>query len=233
VQLVRVPEPRVGSAYEPRPLVQPLRYPDGPHDAEALLVHPGTGAAWIITKSAAGEAGVYAAAGDRLRRVATLHLGLGEAVTGAAARPDGRALVVRTYTDAWEWTVPAGSVDLGGALRAAPARHLAIPLAPQGEGVTYLPDGRSLALTSEAVGRNSWPLDVLPLDPAGPSASASEGSAAPPAAPPTSTSAAPGRVVRNAGPGADRTPVWLGLGAATVAAAAGLAGWRVRRARRR
>ena len=41
-----------------------LRYPDGPHNAEAMLVDPRTGDLVIITKVATGgPAGVYTAPG--------------------------------------------------------------------------------------------------------------------------------------------------------------------------
>ena len=40
-----------------------LRYPDGPHDAEALLVDPRDGTIVIVTKNFSGPAGVYVGRG--------------------------------------------------------------------------------------------------------------------------------------------------------------------------
>ena len=68
VVVYRVKEPRVaagggGSTARARALV--LRYPDGAHDAEALLVSPTTGALFIVAKDYSGKAGVYLAAHAR------------------------------------------------------------------------------------------------------------------------------------------------------------------------
>ena len=84
----------------------PLRYPDGPHDAEALLVDRGR--LVIVTKSLAGEAGIYTARGPGvLRRAGTLQLGLGEPVAGGDSA--GRTIVLRTYDRAFVWTRRAAS----------------------------------------------------------------------------------------------------------------------------
>ena len=45
-----------------------LRYPDGPHDAEALLVDPRDGTIVIVTKNFTGPAGVYVGRGLRRAR---------------------------------------------------------------------------------------------------------------------------------------------------------------------
>ena len=74
IVVFRVPEPRVDGgaavttkdapATTPRADVLRLRYPDGPHDAEALLVHPATGDVYVIAKDGQA-AGVYKAARAR------------------------------------------------------------------------------------------------------------------------------------------------------------------------
>ena len=58
-----------------------LTYPDGPHDAETLLVHPRTGRVFVVSKSVFGGT-VYAAprdlaAGGRTNRLASVRPGLG------------------------------------------------------------------------------------------------------------------------------------------------------------
>lgn len=93
-----------------------LRYPDGPRNAEALVVHPQTGVVEIVTKSLADPAEVYrvpagmteAAEPTLLARVATLDLGplAGDPlVTGGDWDPDGDRLVLRTYTSLLVWPV--------------------------------------------------------------------------------------------------------------------------------
>lgn len=169
VVVYRVPEP--GS----RPAVQRVaasayrfRYEDGPHDAEALLVHPGTGQLFVVTKTYTGTAGVYAApqhpslhAVNVLTGVGTLRLRpsgtaggplgvVGQlAVTGGDVSADGERVVVRTYTDAYEWTVTGG--DLAGAFAGSPSRT-SLPATDQGEAISYDSDGRSWITTSEGAG---------------------------------------------------------------------------------
>ncbi len=143
-----------------------LTYPDGPHDAEALLVDAG-GVPFVITKEVGRPAGVYRTEGrpvgtgpTPLVRVGDVDLppsdtlggpigGLGSRmVTGAAASADGRVVALRTYTDAWLYTVPDG--DLGAALAGVPVR-VPLPDEPQGEAIAFEPDG-TLVSGSEARG---------------------------------------------------------------------------------
>ncbi|MFF3855383.1 hypothetical protein [Micromonospora sp. NPDC002575] len=146
-----------------RPVLHRMTYPDGAHDAEALLVD-GAGRPVIVTKQG-GSAGLYRPAAplraDRtvpLARVGQVRLPstttrnpysfLGRrVVTGGASAPDGRRVVLRTYADAFEFDVADG--DLVAALTTGRPRSVALPDEPQGESVSYSPDGRSLLTVSE------------------------------------------------------------------------------------
>ena len=145
-------------------------YPDGPKDAEALLVDPRDGRIWIATKDVFGG-GLYRAP-RRLRtdRVNTLER-IGDVpglVTDGAFLPDGR-FVLRSYTIAYLYDGPNRL-----------SSRSALPDQPQGESLAV--DGDRLLVGSE--GRKSAVYSV-PLpggDPSqAPSASAS-GSASAPAA---------------------------------------------------
>jgi hypothetical protein len=126
-----------------------LRYDDGPHDAETLLVHPVDGRTWVVTKSAGGDAGVYAVGdGGVLHRVASLALDVGGA-TGGDISPDGRRVVIRSYLAAYEWQITGG--DVAGSL-ARPGVAVSLPVTEQGEGIAYVDDGRTLLTTAEGVG---------------------------------------------------------------------------------
>jgi hypothetical protein len=167
-----------------------LTYPDGPRDAEALLLAP-DGTPYLVTKEVLGASEVYrpGAALDAegsvpLTKVADLALTLtgtaggpvGRAgqlmVTGGAVSPDGAVIALRTYTDAYVWTL-AGS-DVVGALAAPPVR-VALPDSPQGEAIAFAADGRSLLVTGEglparltalpAVGALSPAAATAPADP--------------------------------------------------------------------
>ena len=126
-----------------------LRYADGPHDAEALMVHPTTGDLYVVTKSLTGG-GVYKApAGTSvLTRVADIDLGLGEAVTGGDIAPDGRRVALSTYRRGYELSLPAGGADLD-AVWSQPPVPVDLGVRVQGESIAYRLDGDGLFATSE------------------------------------------------------------------------------------
>jgi hypothetical protein len=155
VRLYRVaePAPRAGGRdVTARAEALELRYPDGPHDAEAAVVAP-DGAVLLVTKGRSrgvrafrvpaaswGRKMVTAEPLGRLPVAAGRGIGL---VTDAAISPDGTEVAVRTYVeifffrlgahDAWQ---PLGTAcDVAG-------------LDLQGEGIAWLPDDEFL-LTSE------------------------------------------------------------------------------------
>ena len=148
VRLVFVPEPAVGDTVVRPRAVWPLRYADGPRDAEALLVHPRTGTVFVVTKGRQTDAVVYRVppGGGTAVRSAILRPGpvpIEDQITGGAADPTGRWVALRTYRELWLATWPdalAGHwrhVDLG-------------PLAePQGESVAF-GRGGEVRLASEA-----------------------------------------------------------------------------------
>jgi hypothetical protein len=120
----------------------PLTYPDGPHDAETLLVQPGTQRVFVVSKAVFGGT-VYAAPRhlrtdrpNRLRAFARVP-GL---VTDGAFLPDGRHVVLRTYGTASVFTFPA--FELVGTVT--------LPEQPQGEGISVSSTGRVL-VSSEGV----------------------------------------------------------------------------------
>jgi hypothetical protein len=136
-----------------------LRYADGPHDAEALLVEPRTGQVLVVTKGLAGGT-VYAAPlplqaanPNILKRVGTVPV---PDVTAGDISPDGSHLVLRNYTAAYEWDVTGD--DVAGALEKQPTR-IPLPRSPQGEAISYSRDGRSLIVSSEGVGATVQEID--------------------------------------------------------------------------
>ncbi len=161
-------------------------YPDGAHDAEALLLDP-AGRPYIVTKDVLGDSGVYTPAGspapDRstpLERVLGLQFdstgtpggpldAIGQrVVTGGAVSADGTLAVLRTYTDAYVYPVVDG--DLPAALAGTPAR-VPLPPAPQGEAISFAANGRDLVVTSEG---SPFDVTVLPARTAASEAATSE-----------------------------------------------------------
>lgn len=167
------------------PRVHRLVYPDGPRDAEALVVGD-DGVPLVITKTA-GAAEIYRPAGPlldgaeptALQRVGRIVLPvsttaggpLGSAgsrtVTGAglspAAAPE-RAVAVRTYTDAWLFRLPAGATAdaraIAAALSGAPVQ-VPLPDEAQGEAVA-LTAGGTLVSGSEAASGRPATIRTLP-----------------------------------------------------------------------
>jgi hypothetical protein len=164
-----------------------LRYPDGAHDTETLLLAP-DGTPYLVTKEVLGASAVYrpaaalAAGGTvALAKVAAVNFTLtgtpggpvGRAgqlmATGGAVARDGRHLAVRTYTDAYVW--PLTGSDVAGALAGRPVR-VPLPDSPQGEAISFTADSRQLVVGSEG---SPSALTVVPV----PSAAAPAGTTAP------------------------------------------------------
>ncbi|HQR28162.1 MAG TPA: hypothetical protein PLP61_14070 [Nocardioides sp.] len=153
-----------------------LTYPDGPHDAEALLVHPVTGRVYLATKGVFG--GTLLAAPRRLSAERPNRLRpvgpVPGMVTDGAFLPDGRHLVLRTYTRAVVCSFPG--LD--------PVASFPLPDQPQGEGLAVAPDG-SLWLSTEGmhtpVLRAELPARVRAAPAGGPPASSTTSPAASPA----------------------------------------------------
>jgi len=117
-----------------------LRYPDGPHDAEALLVDGPR--IVIVTKSFSGEAGIYTARGaGTMRHAGTLQLGLGEPVTGGDST--SRLVVLRTYDRAFVWTRRPREPIARALARAPCTAGASLIDEGQGESIALARDGRS------------------------------------------------------------------------------------------
>lgn len=150
-----------------------LSYPDGPHDAEALLLDS-AGTPYVVTKEPFGVAYVYRPAAPPTpdatvpwERIGSIALpttdspdgpikGIGtRLVTGGSVSRDGTMIALRTYTEAYLFHAPDG--DLAAALRRAPV-PLRLPPEPQGEAIAWEPDG-TLVTTSEGL----QPVFALPM----------------------------------------------------------------------
>ncbi|MET7672944.1 hypothetical protein [Micromonospora luteifusca] len=223
-----------------KPVLHRMTYPDGPHDAEALLLDADD-RPLVITKGGSGTVALYAPT-TALRPGATTPMAsvgqvtlprtstsnpfsfLGRGViTGAASAPDGRRVVLRSYADAFEYDVPAG--DVVTALTSGTPRITPLPDEPQGESITYSRDGRSLLTVSESADQPPGTRPTVlryPVTDATAAAAGPTGSDGPPA----STSVRP--AAEEAGGAGDRT--WpLVAGAGTLLALLGLGGvlwWR-------
>lgn len=117
-------------------------YPDGSHNAEALLADPTSQQLWVVTKKLAR--GTVYALPDPLRpkrlNTATPLGQVGALVTGGAVSPDGQRYVLRDYVNAiiYEGLPPGNEVA-----------RIDLPLQLQGEAITWTADGTALLIASE------------------------------------------------------------------------------------
>lgn len=137
-----------------------LRYPDGPRDAETLLVDRERGRMFLVSKGLFASQ-VYAVPASAwngtapsrptlrsatLVRIGTVPLVL---VTDGAVAPSG-AILLRTYGE----LAVLDPLPLDGGRRLlVPRATAALPTQRQGEGLALAPDGRSVLLSSEGVGQ--------------------------------------------------------------------------------
>lgn len=155
VWIGRLPEPR---SLDDGTLVleaDSFRYPDGPRNAESLLVDPRSGALYVITKTVHGLGDVFrldglgSPGGGRAVPVARLPAPatLARLTTAADAHRSGEHVLLRTYAGVWELRRP-GAASLEEVFAAKP---VAITGAPQlqAEGATYTTDREGYLLASE------------------------------------------------------------------------------------
>ena len=163
ITVYRVAEPLVAAATSSRknPVATEaaetirLQYPDGSHDAEALLVHPTTGDLYVITKTLGTPPGVYKLAApysttalNRLRLAGVIRGMPTGLVTGGDIAPGGAGVVLCDYFGAYELVLPGGSTafdDIWGQAVAG----IDLGQRQQGEAVCYAADGNSIYATSE------------------------------------------------------------------------------------
>jgi hypothetical protein len=140
VDVYRVAEPPVGDATTAPAARLRLRYPDGAHDAEALLVDPLRRDLVIVTKVLGAarayrtSAGLAAGSETTLRAGPDVNLSL---VTAGDVSADGRVIVLRGYDRLAVW-VRRGRERLTTTLRRAPCLS---PTSLGGEG-----QGEAIAL---------------------------------------------------------------------------------------
>ena len=144
-----------------------LKYPDGAHDAEALLVHPRSGNIYIVTKVVMANPSVYEAvapfaAGQSItmRRIGETHVPslFGGVITGGSISPDGRRVALCDYFQGYEIVLPAGSSDFNDVWKQK-MTGFDLGKRKQGESITYRLDGKALLATSE--GKQSPLIQVL------------------------------------------------------------------------
>jgi hypothetical protein len=136
-----------------------LTYPDGAHDAETLIATKDDDLL-IVSKLATGESVIYKSPHTFADDTRQELVEVGEYkfdATGARSRmatggdlsPNGRHLVLRTYTKAYEWDLPVDA-DWSKVWPGTP-KSWTLPVTIQGESICYAGDGQKMYITTEKV----------------------------------------------------------------------------------
>jgi len=134
-----------------------LKYPDGKHDAETLLVHPVTGNLYIMTKVLFANPVVYEAIAPlttaktiTMKRIGEVRIPslFGGAITGGSVSPDGRRVALCDYFSGYELVLPTSSKDFDDIWKEK-MTGFDLGKRKQGEAIAYRLDGNALLATSE------------------------------------------------------------------------------------
>lgn len=146
-----------------------LVYPDGKHDAEALLVHPSTGDLYIVTKTPFTKPSIYKARAPftsgkpiALQRIGELQTPslLGGAITGGSISPDGRHVAFCDYFGGYELILPDTVKRFEEIWKQKPA-SFALGKRKQGESIAYRLDGAAVLATSEGKSSDLIQVELL------------------------------------------------------------------------
>jgi hypothetical protein len=167
IVIYRIPEPLISAGNSATTAKQPeateraevirLRYPDGRHDSEALLVHPKTGRIYLVVKEKSARPGIYAADAPKvsgevvtLARIGEVDLtGQADAlINGGAISPDGQRAALSDYDQGYEFVLPDANAPFDTIWK-QPMRTVDLGSRKHGETITYRLDGKALLATSE------------------------------------------------------------------------------------
>lgn len=127
-------------------------YPDGPRDAEALIVDPVTKDIFVLSKEMQGT-NIYRLAFPQ----STTDVSVAEKVgtvpgvtfaTAASISKDGAEIVVRTYLGVYYWKRSNGETVAQALVKSA-NKTLTVALEPQGEAICFESEGKGFYTLSE------------------------------------------------------------------------------------
>ena len=147
ISVYRVPEPSADARATRAAEVYRATYPDGPRDAEAFFVTR-DGGMFIVTKGVSTPIGLYRfprqarpgaavtleQVGDKLEDPK----GANDRITGGAVSPDDRWVALRTHDTVRFFDAAQATAGRWHEVHRADVRALH---EPQGEGITFAPDG--------------------------------------------------------------------------------------------
>ena len=152
IKIFRFPEPKsLKEEMEVEPEVLKLTYPDGPKDAETLMVDPISKDIFILSKRDSvnilykAPQSAFSKKSYELERIMELPFTM--AVAGDISA-DGKQILIKNYFTVFYWERKAGET-VPEALQRTP-RILPYKPEPQGEAIGFHPNGKSYFTLSEA-----------------------------------------------------------------------------------
>lgn len=133
-----------------------VSYADGKHDAETLMIDPRDNRLYIATKIlfGTGASGVYQGPATLSASGANTFTRVGNAPltgTDGGFAPNGKSFTIRDYGTAYVFTAPGVQIA-----------QFALPSVPQGESLTYTPDGKALLVGTEGANSPVWKVPLPP-----------------------------------------------------------------------
>lgn len=166
IQIHRVAEPSGKGGEIAQVETYTLTYPDKKRDCEAFMVDPRSGDFWLVSKARDQETVAYRLKSPQksgsyvLEKVGNVSVdtgGLGgKLVTGGDISPDGRHVVIRTYSGGLEFDAPVKFVDW---ITFKP-RRVKTAMDKQGEAIAYNRTGSALLTSSEG---QPCPIGIISL----------------------------------------------------------------------
>ena len=160
-KIYRFAEPRAGDSTTVDTVrrVDTIRvmYPDGPRDAETLLVDPLTKDLYIISKRER-RVNIYRDAFpqsisqldtlEKLGQIPREQVGILEQMVGGDVSPDGKEVLLKSYVQVFYWQRANGQTSLVDLLQTEPQILPYVP-EPQGEAIGFAADGSGYYTLSE------------------------------------------------------------------------------------
>jgi hypothetical protein len=124
-------------------------YPDRPHNAETLMIHPVTGEIYVLTKEPSRPSEVFKI-GAKTEKIADITVpavpyGL---LTGGEISPDGKRVIICDYVAGYELKLPENAANFDEIWKQTPNR-IELGDRKQGESIGYSADGTKIYAGSE------------------------------------------------------------------------------------
>lgn len=164
-KIYRIPEPSVSTSGNAQDTIRQVDviayvYPDGPRDAETLMIDPLTRDIYVISKRDTHEHIYRAAFPQSTTEVFTIEKtgeipinigGIFDQIVGGDISSDGMEILLKSYVTVYYWQRESASTSITELLNTSPIK-LPYVVEPQGEAIGFAIDNNSYYTLSESQG---------------------------------------------------------------------------------